>query len=190
MHHECILYQTAMKTIIITALLLILASCEKSDDYKVPDIPDLDSFDIDNDSHFDFAIKYSLISSHDMSVSGHEVISGDIYPLFSNQILYCQTKGPLFLQNNDTIRKENNTISDWISYSASIIGIKSENKKWGKYWTVRSDLNEDYFLGVRLAGETVKIGWILLDPDRSTGRISIIDKGLTASDDLIIQRGK
>ena len=100
-----------MKLFLIIPLLMItLISCEKINNSKTPDIPDTDSIDINNDSQFDFVIEYSSLATTDMPPS-HQSITGKIHPLYDNQVLFRQSNGYLFLQINDTIRKENNTNS-------------------------------------------------------------------------------
>ena len=164
--------------------LITFISCEKINNSKMPDIPDMDSIDVNNDSLFDFVIEYSSIATTDIPPS-HQSITGKIRPLYDNQILYRQSVGYLFLQTNDTIRKENNKNSNWIDYSASLIGINGDNDKWDNDWSIISDLDSDYFLGIKLKGDTEQIGWILLNLNTNNGEISIIDKELTDSNELI-----
>jgi hypothetical protein len=153
----------------------------------MPDIPKSDSIDIDNDSRFDYVIEYSSIATTDIPPS-HQSITGEIRPLYDNQVLFRQSDGHLFLQTNDTIRIENNTNSNWSDYSASLIGIKGDNDKWDDDWSIISDLGSDYFIGIKVKGDIEKIGWILLKLNTNSGEISILDKELTDSNELIIKK--
>lgn len=178
-----------MKLILAIPLLLLitLMSCEKSDSSKNPDIPNNDSIDVNNDSQFDFVIKYIGIATTDIPPS-HQSITGVIRPLNGNQVLYRHPDDHLYLQENDTIRKENNLNSNWSENSASLVGINGDRDKWEKDWSVISALHSDYYLGIKLNGDTEYIGWILFNFNTSNGEISIIDKELTESNELIIKK--
>jgi hypothetical protein len=177
-----------MKLIFIIPLILItFLSCEKINNSKTPDIPDMDSIDINNDSQFDFVIEYSSMATTDIPPS-HQSITGEIRPLNDNQVLYRQPDGFLFLQVNDTIKKENNKDSNWSDYSASLIGINGDKDKWDNDWSILSDSDSDYYLGIKLTADNEKIGWIMLNLNKKNGKISIIDKELTVSNELIIKK--
>jgi hypothetical protein len=173
--------------LIFTIILIIITSCEKINNSKLPDIPHSDSIDIDNDSRIDFVIEYMSIVTTDIPPS-YQSITGEIRPLNDNQVLHRQSKGNLFLQVNDTIRKESNTNSNWSDYAASLIGINGNNNKWDDEWSIISDLDSDYILGIKLKDDTEQIGWISLNLNTKSGEISIKDKELTDSAELIIKK--
>lgn len=174
------------KFLIIPILLIIFTSCEKENKSEMPNIPATDSIDINNDSLYDFVISYSIIATTDEPSSGQSII-GELIPLDSNEVLYRQSVGHLFLQQNDTIRKVNNTNAEWTTYQADLITKDNINDKWDSSWTILSDLNDDYYIGFKLKGSTEQIGWMLINPNTNTGEISIIDKEFTDSNELIIQ---
>jgi hypothetical protein len=177
-----------MKLILIIPLVMLtFISCEKMDNSKMPSIPKKDSIDVDNDSQYDFEIDYMSLATTDIPPS-YQSITGVLRPLNNNQVLKRNQVGYLFLQINDTIKKENDTNLVWIDYAANLIGIRGDNDKWDKEWTNISDLHSDYFLGIKLKGDTEQIGWILLNLNTKSGEISIIDKQLTQSNELIINK--
>lgn len=177
--------------VIIPILVLIFVSCENIDNstnnLKTPEIPANDSIDIDNDSRFDFVIEYSTLTTDDEPPSSQSII-GQIRPLYDNQVLYRESVGYLFLQPNDTIRRENNTNSKWNDYGAELISIDRKKDNWDKEWTIMSDLDNDFFLGIKLKGDNEQIGWILLHLNTKSGDISVMDIELTYSSELIIEK--
>lgn len=173
--------------VIISLVLTFFLSCEKIDYPKTPVIPNNDSIDVNNDSQYDFVIDYWSIATTDIPPT-NQSITGALRPLNNNQVLKRTSAGHLFLQINDTIRKEINTNSDWHDYAASLIGINGPKDKWDKEWTINSDLNTGYFLGIKLKGDTEKIGWLLLNLNKKSGEISVKDVRLTESNELIINK--
>ena len=173
----------------------MLISCEKnndSDEVKQtstkPEIPDEIIIDINTDNKTDFVISYSELATTDLPSSGGSII-GSINPIDDNQILYRFPDGNLFLEMNDTIRKNDNTNSDWDNYQADIISINRYNYTiWDTNWTTLSKLESDYYLGFKINAESSEeIGWMHLKLNSKTGEVSLIEKEISTMEELIIQ---
>lgn len=185
-----------MKNLILLmiSLMLTTSSCEKSKDavdtdlYSKPEIPLTDSLDVNSDQIFDFAIVYSEIATHNEPSSAGR-ITGSINPLNQNRLLYRNNVGSLFLDVNDTIRILSNSNSDWSGYGADLISIGRKYQNWDGTWTVRSEKNAFYFLAYKLVlNDSEKIGWISLNFDTTTGKMSITDGDYSENDELIIHK--
>jgi hypothetical protein len=169
-------------------LILILSSCEKDVDLRIPDISQKDSFRIDNDISYDLVIEYTFISIDKIN-SPEQRITGALRPLNDNQVLYMHPKGYLFLRNYDTIKKENNQSSEWSDYSAHLIAINQINGKWDNEWSILSELTSDYFVGFKLrSNSSESIGWLLLSLNKQNGEITLLDREFTTADELTIKK--
>jgi len=179
--------------IFLSAFLII--SCEKNNDSDEvnqtstrPEIPDELIIDVNADNKTDFVISYSELVTADVPSSGGSII-GSINPIDDNQILYRFPDGNLFLEMNDTIRKNDNTNSDWDNYKADIIYINRYNyTMWDTNWTILSKLESDYYLGFKLNTEgSEEIGWMHLNLNSKTGEVTVMDKEISTLEELIIQ---
>jgi hypothetical protein len=173
----------------------LLISCEKnndSDEVKQtsirPKTPDEILIDINTDNKIDFVISYAELATTDVPSSGGSII-GTINPIDDNQILYRFPDGNLFIEMNDTIRKNDNPNSVWGNTQADIISIDRYNFTiWETNWTINSKLESDYYLGFKLNTEgSEEIGWMHLNLNTKTGEVTLIDKEISTMEELIIQ---
>lgn len=182
----------------ITLILIsigLLASCGKNNDSDEnfqtlgkPDIPPGDSIDVNADNVFDFVIGYKEFATDDLPSSAGSII-GLVRPLNQNQMLYREQEGYLFLEINDTIRKNFNTNSDWEGFEADLISIDRDYQNWDKTWTILSEEKIYYFLVYKLAlNNSEEIGWLSLEFDKITGVISIKDGDISNNEELIIHK--
>jgi hypothetical protein len=184
-----------MKQIYLVLLsFVILSSCDKENDYAANnanigliEIPLNDSIDINNDNKTDFAIIYNDLRR--LSGPSHaEFVTGSILPFESNKLLYQNQADLLFLEANDTIRKNDNTNSMWTDFAPTILHIHVSNGNWDENWTVLSSISSDYYVGIKLSiNDTVKIGWLLIDINTNNGKISVLDSRLSTASELIIE---
>jgi hypothetical protein len=180
--------------VLIVVSVILITSCEKKIDSNEvkqnanrPDIPPTDSIDINSDHVIDFVISYNELATADNPSSGGSII-GSINPLDENQLLYRNLVGNLFLSINDTIRNNNNNNSIWNSFPADLIAISRHYENWDKKWNIISDLTSDYFLAYKLkTNDSEEIGWILLNFNLESGEVTILDKEISNSEELIIQ---
>ncbi len=173
------------KLLLLTFSLTLLFSCNK-DKEKELQIPDDQIFDINGDLKADFEVRYSSVETTDIPPSSHSAW-GSIKPLNNNQLLKNQNSA-LFLRKGDTIKTDNNTDSEWINYSKNVIQISGNNNIWDKNWTISSELNQDYYLGVKIEERgTYKIGWVKLLFNTSSGAISYEKIQLSDNAFLIIE---
>lgn len=179
---------------LIYVSLFLITSCEMNNDsneiYPTADRPDTpldDSIDINSDNVVDFVLCYMELATTDEPSSSGSII-GSINPINENQILYRNLEGCLFLEKNDTIRKNDNTNSHWSDYKADIIEIsRQHNNIWDTNWTILSNHESDYYLGFKLKiVSTEEIGWMLLNFDIESGITKILSKEITNIDELII----
>jgi len=195
---------------------MILLSCEDNEIEESPSeqalaqleggVPEEKSIDINNDGQYDFEIRYPILLTGDFPPSTLS-ISGQINPLNDNQLLrQDDNRSYLFLEEGDTIKKNNNSNSTWSDYSASLIGIQGKSIRdeegdfiktnegyykyeWDDNWNVRADITSDFFLGFKLkTSDPKKIGWMLLDLNKENGEISIIESKITDSNKLVIEK--
>ncbi len=173
------------KILIITSVFLILASCSKSGIYFPPDNI---TIDINNDSINDFEIDYMSYASGEIPPMNQGVICR-LFPLNDNQILYQQsTEYCLFLRLNDTIKRENNTQSIWHDNPVSLIHLDGDDDKWEDEWNVfYSEQKSIYYVGLKIQDSIDYIGWMSMRIDFKRGYISIVDKEMTSSDEIIIK---
>ena len=171
-------------------------------------VPEDKSIDINNDGQYDFEIRYPLYhypddyDFHDYPASGKR-ISGQLTPLNDNQSFRQYKNGITcpFLEEGDTIKRNNNSKSTWSDRPSRLIyisgrliwykevGAMNYKYEWQDNWTVRADKTSDFFLGFKLkTSDSPKIGWMLLDANKENGEISIIESKITDSDKLIIER--
>ena len=174
--------------------VMLVVSCERDNDLpendtisERPGIPGMDSIDVNADNVADFIVSYRELQTLDEPSSGGSII-GSIDPVNENQILYRETDGYLFLDINDTIRKDVNTHSDWVGYDADIISINRHYQNWDNTWRILSGMKNYYFLAYKLNSDNSPIGWICLDFNIENGRVSISDGDITTSDEIIISK--
>ena len=184
---------------LISTLFMICVSYQDNNDsgnqnksFLKPDIPDNVFIDMNSDNKADFKITYRVYQTLDMPSSGGSII-GSIKPL-NGEILYRFPEGCLFLNNNDTIRSNNNSNSSWMNYgTADIISIKRRHHKWDKTWSIISKSNSSKFLAFKISEgllwrHSIKIGWLLLEFNLNTGDVIVSDFKISRLDELIIKK--
>lgn len=177
------------KVLLLPFLLLALAACEKTTGFTPPDINYTDSIDLDGDLQYDFVVGYICLVTTD-SPSSEQVYGGELRPLEGRQFLYRNGAGVLFLEEGDTLRKQDNTNATWSHYPAPLIRAGCTLKDGcDEEWTILSATDSSFFVGVLLPGEPEQIGWLRPAFNTITGEISIQDKGLSSAEELIIPAG-
>jgi hypothetical protein len=141
--------------------------------------------DINSDNIVDITISY--VQSLTVAGSNKSKRSGII---IGPDILYREPDGTLFLSINDTIRKNDNANSEWLSgYHPELISITQTDKVWDSSWSILSKLSNDYFLAFKIrTGDIEQIGWLLLEFNLKSGEIIIKDKEITSAEELIIKK--
>lgn len=179
--------------ILIAICTILISSCDNDSadsdlSSNSPEIPINDSIDVNSDNIIDFVIYYRELATNDELSSGGSII-GAIRPLNQNQLLCSSSGSYIFLDINGTIKKESNYSSDWVGYSADLISIDRDSKKWDRTWTVVTNQLFYNFLAYKIkVNDSEWIGWICLDFNTETGEISITDRDISDGDELIIQK--
>jgi len=168
-------------------LFLLFLSCEKIDNNAWPYLSYKDSLDMDGDLRFDFVVEYSTIVSTDFP-SSSQLTSGSLRPLKGNQVLYRYPEGCLFLQENDTVKIEQNTNAVWSAYAAVLIHTGCSDGRCDKEWTIISGNEDDFFAGIKIPGEPERIGWILFEFNTADGKITVLNKALSDSTEVLIKK--
>ena len=166
--------------------ILIFVSCKKNDIISNEDseIPINDSFDINNDNQYDFFINYFWFAYDDEGTT-----TGYITPLRKNFVLKRTIYDFLFLNENDTIRKDVNTNASWYDGSAHIIRKVGYYNNSNNVWTIHSVKKSDYLLGIKIIDNNVEIiGFINIVIDNITGKITVADKIFSEQDELIVKK--
>ena len=172
----------------------ILCACNEnndpSDDVYAgrPDIPQNLSIDIDADNQPDFLIEYEELATMDVPSSGGSII-GSICPVNDYELIYKSDEGHLFFEENDTIKRNRQEDYLWESFPADLVSINRLDQHWDKHWKVLSESETDYFLAFQKTVENNShIGWLKLEIDTLSGTISLIDKMISESEELIIKK--
>ncbi|MGD2033692.1 MAG: hypothetical protein PVF73_01450 [Bacteroidales bacterium] len=185
-----------MKKILLPliCLLFIAFSCKEKDDVNnsPPDKPTNIFYDLNDDSGYDFEIRYLLVTTDGLNCSSGG-FTGEIVPLNQNAILLKQNEYSMFNQLNDTIR---NTVSEPLFWEytqrplVSIIQSCTYDHEWPAEWSISSESEAGpYYLAVKMNDiEGQKLGWIQLDIDASSGMINIIDYNFTQEDYIVIDK--
>ncbi len=174
------------KTIALLVIGLIFFSCESDD---IPNSKELITglIDIDSDKINDFELKYFEFTTDDINQTGGEKF-GSIIPIDKNLILYDKTSGYLFLKKGDIIKKSDTENQLWYPYKANVISKKRKYEIWDETWTIKSNSNNDYYLGIKLKnGDDERIGWIKLDFNTDTGAVYLLESYISSSNELIIK---
>ena len=177
-------------TLLIGTLIVTLISCNKTENKLInsrPEIPKNDSIDINFDGIIDLVITYWELETTDVPSSGGSIIGG-FMPMEQNRVLYRPNIGYLFLQSKDTIRNEFNSNSQWTDYTADMVNISRNNSDWNTTWSILSNLTSDYYLGfMQMHNSVERIGWIQVEIDTISGKMSILDSKLTDSSEIILE---
>lgn len=173
------------KFFILILSISYLTSCNKNNK-NTPTQPNNYNVDIDNDSNPDYEIRYWSVETHDIPPSS-QGITGAIKPLNNNQLLKNQNSA-LFLKKGDTIKMTDNSNSEWTGYSKSVIGISGSGDIWDEQWSINSDSNFEYYMGVKIdTNNQSKIGWLKLQLNTTNGNISVDKVQLSNNDFIIIE---
>ena len=145
-----------------------------------------DGIDVDGDGELDFELDAYEIQTNDVPSSAG-VRHLFLKPLESNQLLYKSDERNLFLVVGDIIEKE---VEEGLEWQANLIELLSKARSfevYDEFWSIHSDLTEDFYLGFKLINDTEeKIGWLKLAFDLTTGDIYLIDSYFTTQSELTI----
>ena len=167
--------------------LSLFTSCAIQYDSDWLNLPAGYQIDLNSDSINDFSVEYDMLQTLDHPSSGGAII-GSIRPNSENQLLYRKNIGYLFLNKNDTIKK-NDFIDSWFGYNADLITLQFTDNQCDSNWRILSQKTEDYYVACKLNfNSTVYIGWMLLDFDAETGKIIVINHALDTSEILVIRK--
>ncbi len=142
------------------------------------------TIDIDNNGQDDFEINYKELQTLDLPPSGGG-INGEMR-FINNGAFFCKIYGAysecLFLSKGDSIKTDLAT-NNWNYYPVNLISIGWRNGKWDKNWFVNASVSSDYYLGFKLQD---KLGYMKLDLNTETGKITVLDSKMTNDTFLII----
>lgn len=170
-------YNFALKFLLFGFIIFLLNSCQK-DESELPDMPDNQSIDMNNDGIDDFQIVYNYAIIH--STTSTEGIICKFEILGENEILSKTGEPFLFLNNISEITVDVIAPLNWNSKNAHLATFENHFGEWPEKWDVASDdIKETFFIGVKLNNSTSsEIGWIEFVLDNKSGKIIIVEKNI------------
>lgn len=176
-------------SIILLFAIVNLSSCKKLNCNDMAPFPAPYTIDADQDGIEDFIVGYGIISSDDPSNACSW--SGKITRLDSNYILRRDGYPKVFLQPNDTIRKDYNTNPEyeWRTSCSFMRGNNYEDpgarkRKYNTNWLHPTK----HYMGIKINRDNqIKIGWLKFYLDTDYGKIILVGAKITDEDWIVIE---
>lgn len=168
-------YNFALKLLSLGCVIFLLNSCQK-DKNELPDIPENQKIDMNNDGTNDFQIYCTYGMIH--STTSTEGIICTFQNLGNNETLSKTGEPFLFLNNTAEITTDVIKPLNWNSRDAHLATFENHFGEWPDKWDLESDeIKEKYLLGIKLNNNTTsEIGWIEFEIDDKSGRVKILEK--------------
>jgi len=165
-----------LKTLIIASILIVLSSCHKNEN-GIPNIPESQLIDMDNDGNVDFSIVYYSALIH--SSTSSEGIICRFETVGENEILSKDGESLLFLNDTNEVKVGVNDPLKWKSDKVDLAYLTNHFEDgWPEKWDLATnDIKDSYFIGVKLnKANSVDKGWIEIEIDENSGSVNILEK--------------
>lgn len=167
-------YNSVLRFFLFGFILILLNSCQKNEN-ELPDTPDNQIIDMNNDGIDDFQIIYNYAIIH--STTSTEGIICKFEILGENEKLSKTGEPFLFLNNTSEITHDVITPLNWNSIDAHLATFENHFGEWPENWDLATnEIKESYLIGIKLNNNTSsEVGWIEFEIDNKSGKINILE---------------
>ncbi|MEM7105243.1 MAG: hypothetical protein AAF502_19045 [Bacteroidota bacterium] len=148
---------------------------------EMPALPDWIELDLNDDGSVDYLLEYRIWDVKPINTSeGDVIISGQITPNGTNQVLVKNEEPNLFLRDLNEVKETVNEPLFWdIGDTRQFISIRNNSEgTWPIEWKVNSNtLHSTYFFGLKILNDNKSLlGWIEIELNTNNGSVRLINK--------------